>query len=82
VYDRKNTSNLGLQGNGDTAVTGAVYAPNAMLDFNGNSCFGFSGGPVISKGVIMANGNHSCVVVHNSINADVDTGPSEIGLDR
>jgi hypothetical protein len=82
VYDRKNTRNLGLQGNGDTSVTGAVYAPNAMLDFNGNSCFGFSGGPVIARGVIMANGNQSCVIIHNATNTEVDTGPSEIGLDR
>ena len=82
VYDRKNTQNLGLQGNGDTAITGAVYAPNAMLDFNGNSCFGFDQGPVIAKGVIMANGNHSCVIVHNSTDVDVDNGPPEIALDR
>ncbi len=27
VYDRENVSNLGLQGNGDTGITGAVYAP-------------------------------------------------------
>jgi len=32
--------------------------------------------------VIMANGNHSCVIVHNSTDVDVDNGPPEIALDR
>lgn len=82
VYDRLNTRNLGLQGNGDTAISGAVYAPNGKLDFNGNSCFGFSRGPVIVNGVIMANGNHSCVVIHDSSDTEVDNGPPEIALDR
>lgn len=82
VYDRRNTRNLGLQGNGDTAISGAVYAPNAKLDFNGNSCFGFRQGPVIVNGVIMANGNHSCVVIRDSSDTEVDNGPPEIALDR
>ncbi|MGZ4531469.1 MAG: DUF7305 domain-containing protein [Mycobacteriaceae bacterium] len=61
VYARNNTNPLGLQGNGGTSITGMVYAPAAALDFNGNSCFGFNGGPVIVYSVQTANGNHSCV---------------------
>jgi hypothetical protein len=63
VYDRFNAASIGLQGNGGTSVSGGIYAPSSALDFNGNSCFGFGGGPVIVNGVIKANGNKSCVNV-------------------
>ena len=67
IYDRDNTNNLGLQGNGGTSITGVVYAPASKLDFNGNSCFGFSGGPVIVSGVVMANGTKSCVTITGAV---------------
>lgn len=82
VYDRENTSNLGLQGNGDTGITGAVYAPKSKLDFNGNSCFGFSQGPVIVTGVIQANGNKSCVKVTNAADVTIPPEPAEVALDQ
>ncbi len=71
VYDRHNNSPLQLQGNGDTSISGAVYAPISKLDFNGNSCFVFRYGPVIAQGVIKANGNKSCVTVKDSTDADL-----------
>jgi Putative Flp pilus-assembly TadE/G-like len=70
IYDRNNTNNLGLQGNGGTSITGMVYAPASILDFNGNSCFGFSGGPVILDGAI-TNGNKSCVTISNAVDTAV-----------
>lgn len=82
VYDRENTKNLGLQGNGDTGITGAVYAPKAKLDFNGNSCFGFTQGPVIVTGVIQANGNKSCVKVTNANDATIPPKPAQVALDQ
>lgn len=82
VYDRNNPQNLGLQGNGGTSITGGVYAPKAKLDFNGNSCFGFSGGPVVVLGVIMANGNHSCVTVTQANQVTASTEPGEVALDQ
>jgi Flp pilus assembly protein TadG len=66
IYDRNNTNNLGLQGNGATSITGIVYAPASSLDFNGNSCFGFSGGPIVVGGIVKANGNTSCVTITNA----------------
>jgi hypothetical protein len=66
IYDRNNTNNLGLQGNGATSITGIVYAPASSLDFNGNSCFGFSGGPIVVGGIVKANGNRSCVTITNA----------------
>jgi hypothetical protein len=71
IYDRANTNNLGLQGNGGTSIDGAVYAAKSKLDFNGNSCFGFKGGPIVALGVIKANGNTSCVTITSAIDTDV-----------
>jgi hypothetical protein len=82
VYDRNNTMNLGLQGNGDTSITGAVYAPNAKLDFNGNSCFGFDQGPVIVTGVIQANGTKACVKVADAADATIPPKPAQVALDQ
>lgn len=63
IYARDNTNPLSIQGNGTTGVTGTVYAPSSKLDFNGNSCFVFTGGPVVVNGVILANGNQSCIQI-------------------
>ncbi len=71
IYDRNNTNNLGLQGNGNTSITGILYAPASSLDFNGNSCFGFSGGPIIVNSVVKANGNKSCVTISNAVDTTV-----------
>ena len=80
VYDRNNTRNLSLQGNGGTSITGSVYLRSGALDFNGNSCFGFSQGPVVVNGVVMANGNQSCVSVTNSTDATIPGVPGEVAL--
>jgi hypothetical protein len=71
IYDRNNVNNLGLQGNGGTSIAGIVYAPASDLDFNGNSCFGFSGGPIVVDSVVKANGNKSCVTVSNPVDTTV-----------
>jgi hypothetical protein len=70
IYDRNNTNTLGLQGNGGTSITGITYAPASILDFNGNSCFGFGGGPIVLNGAT-TNGNQSCVTVSNAVDATV-----------
>jgi Flp pilus assembly protein TadG len=82
IYDRLNPENLGLQGNGGTSITGAVYAPNAALDFNGNSCFGFSKGPVIVDGLIKANGNKSCIEITDAVDETAATQPGNVALDQ
>jgi Flp pilus assembly protein TadG len=79
VYDRTNTKPLGLQGNGNTLITGITYAPASLLDFNGNSCFGFSGGPII-LGSGYTNGNPSCINVTNAADITVKRLPQY--LDR
>jgi hypothetical protein len=82
IYDRDNTQGLSLQGNGDTQITGTVYALNSVLEFNGNSCFGFAQGPVVAGGVYQANGNQSCVEVSDSTGAEIEVPPGDPNLDQ
>ena len=71
VYARDNTNPISIQGNGSTSISGIVYAPASALDFNGNSCFGFSGGPIVVNGVDLANGNQSCLSITSANEATV-----------
>lgn len=82
IYDRNNPNNIGLQGNGGTSITGAVYAPKAKLDFNGNSQFGFNGGPVVVLGVLFANGNGSGITVSNAKDITAVSVPGAIALSK
>lgn len=79
LADRTNTNALTLQGNGSTELTGKVYAAGAQLSFNGNSCFGFSGGPIVVAGAGSV-GNHSCVTVLNA--ADATVAPGVLNLSK
>lgn len=82
VYDRNNTSDLGLQGNGSTSVTGTVYLRSGALDFNGSSCFVVSRGPVVARDVITASGDKACLTILDSSDAAVPQPPSEVALDQ
>jgi hypothetical protein len=82
LYDRNNPNDLSLQGNGGTSITGGVYVKRGSLDFNGNSCFGFSKGPVIAGGVIKANGTKSCVNVINAVDVISGSQPGAIALSK
>ncbi|WP_426244019.1 pilus assembly protein TadG-related protein [Nocardioides sp. LHG3406-4] len=81
VYSRSNSNPIILQGNGNTSITGKVYAVSSVLDFNGNSCFGFEGGPVVVKSAT-GNGTKGCVTVTKSVDATVATTPGDIGLSK
>ena len=65
IYSRDNTNPFSIQGNGAMGITGAVYVKSGALDFNGNSCFVFTRGPVVVNGVILANGNQSCIQIQS-----------------
>jgi Flp pilus assembly protein TadG len=82
IYDRANPRDVKLQGNGGTSLNGALYAPNANLDFNGNSCFGFSKGPVVVDGLIKANGTKSCITIADAVDRTAATQPGQIALDQ
>lgn len=67
IYDRDNLNNISAQGNGSTTITGGIYGQSATLDFNGNSAFHISGGPiVVASGT--GNGNPGTVTIDNSVN--------------
>lgn len=65
IYSRDNTNPFSIQGNGNMSIQGTVYVKSGALDFNGNSCFQFDQGPIVVNGVILANGNQSCIEIGN-----------------
>ena len=81
IYDRQNTSALNIQGNGTSSVTGAVYAPKALLEFPGNSCVAVTNGPII-VGELYGNGNTGCVNLISSIGASIPAPPGGASLDQ
>lgn len=81
VYDRLNAADLNIQGNGNSAVTGAVYAPKAQLQFPGTSCVTITNGPVIVND-LYGNGNTGCVNLVSSIGASIPAPPSGANLDQ
>lgn len=81
IYDRKNPNALALQGNGGTEVTGGIYAPNAMMTFNGTSTFGVNGGPVVVRSADGV-GNGSGISVTNATSTNLTSDPSPASLDR
>lgn len=81
VYDRGNTSPMTLQGNGNSVLTGNVYAKNALLYANGNSCHTVSQGSIIVRDLYM-NGNQSCLNVNNTSPARFELPPGGLHLDQ
>lgn len=79
LADRDASNDITLQGNGNTEMTGKVYAKSATFSFNGNSCFGFSGGPVVVNGASSV-GNKSCMSLKDASEATVGTG--DVALDQ
>jgi len=79
IYDRDNSSDIQLQGNGNTSIDGAFYAPAATFKFNGNSCFGIKTGPVVALAADSV-GNKSCIAVTNA--TEVTVGVGSIALDQ
>jgi hypothetical protein len=81
AYDRKNTSPLSLQGNGNSVLTGDVYAVSALLDANGNACHTIRSGSIIVNDVYL-NGNPSCLKIENGSPAVYIAPPSDLHLDQ
>lgn len=81
VYDRQNIAGLNIQGNGNSAITGTIYAPKALLEFPGTSCVDITNGPVIVD-KLYGNGNTGCVNLLSSIGASIPAPPNGASLDR
>ncbi|MGO4343156.1 pilus assembly protein TadG-related protein [Pedococcus sp. 2YAF34] len=71
IYDRDNPNPVSLQGNGTSTIDGILYAPASALDFNGGSTWTINGGPVVAKGVVMANGTKSGITINNPVDPTV-----------
>lgn len=80
IYDRNNTHDLFLQGNGDSSITGAIYAPASTWKYNGTSDLNVIGGPVI-LGSMTGNGTTG-VKITSSNDAEAVKLPGDIALDR
>ncbi|WP_282580312.1 pilus assembly protein TadG-related protein [Nocardioides sp. InS609-2] len=81
IYDRKNIAGLNLQGNGNSFVTGTVYAPSSTLEFPGNSFFTVTNGPVI-VGDLYGNGNTGGMNLNSVIGATIPAPPAGVSLEK
>lgn len=81
AYDRTNTSPLYLQGNGDSVLTGDVYAKSSLLDANGTSCHTVSGGAIVVNDIYL-NGNNSCLNINSADAATYELPPEGLHLDQ
>lgn len=67
IYDRDNTNDLSILGNGNVTLGGIVYAPSSKVNFNGNSCLAINKGAIVATGVVKANGQKACIEVTDAI---------------
>ncbi|WP_224279549.1 pilus assembly protein TadG-related protein [Nocardioides lacusdianchii] len=67
IYDRDNTNDLSIQGNGNVTLGGIVYVPSSKIDFNGNSCLAINKGAIVATGVVKANGQKACIEVTDAL---------------
>ena len=81
IYDRQNVAGLNIQGNGNSYVTGVIYAPKALLEFPGTSCVSVTNGPII-VGQMYGNGNTGCVNLISSVGAAIPSPPKGASLDQ
>ncbi len=81
AYDRNNTRPISLQGNGNSVLTGDVYAVRSLLDANGNSCHTVQSGSIIVNDIYL-NGNPSCLKVANGNPAVYIRPPGDLHLDQ
>jgi Flp pilus assembly protein TadG len=90
IYDRKNTADMSLQGNGGktcstctpgSLYTGTIYAPLATLSFTGNATFYVTNGPIIA-GHVASNGNKAQMVLQDAHGATIPAQPSAPNLDQ
>ena len=81
VFDRNNTETLRIVGSGGSAITGTVYAPSALLQMNGNGCFGAMQSMIVVKSVAM-NGDPACLKSNYALSRNVDMPPGQLHLSR
>ena len=81
AYDRNNSSMLRMTGNGALSFTGAIYAPSARLQINGNGCAHAYNSMIVVRDVDM-NGNNSCLQGRYNVNQNPPPQRGELSLYR
>lgn len=80
-YDRQNTSELRLTGNGANVYTGTIYAPSSKYRFNGNGCAYPQTALIIVK-TLELNGNNACLTATYTQALNVQIPPGALHLDQ
>ncbi|MCY7288726.1 MAG: Tad domain-containing protein [Cryobacterium sp.] len=80
-YDRLNTSELRLTGNGANIYTGTIYAPSSKYRFNGNGC-GYPQNALVIVRTLELNGNNACLRITYSQGLNAPIPPGELHLDQ
>ena len=80
-YDRLNTSELRLTGNGANVYTGTIYAASSKYRFNGNGC-GYPQTALIIVKTLELNGNNACLTATYVQGKNVQIPPGALHLDQ
>jgi Putative Flp pilus-assembly TadE/G-like len=80
VYDRNNTQDLRLTGNGIAGMQGTIYTASGTLQMNGNGCTATNAAVVVRD--IEMNGNPSCISVVADPSSTPDPPPAGLHLDQ
>ncbi len=81
VYDRLNTSDLTLTGNGASSYVGTIYANSARMLFDGNGCAGTNQALIIVADLEL-NGTNSCLGSDYQQNVNVYVPPAALHLSK
>jgi Flp pilus assembly protein TadG len=79
AYDRNNTRDLRLTGNGVAGMKGTIYARSGTLEMDGNGCTATNAAVVVND--IEMNGNPSCISVVADTSSPVPP-PAGLHLDQ
>ena len=81
VYDRLNTSDLNLSGNGSSLVVGTVYMMSGKLRYDGNGC-AKTNQALIVVNQLEFNGSPACLKSDYTLDANVYVPPDQLHLSK
>lgn len=81
AYDRLNTRELQLSGNGSGTVSGTIYGLSATMRYDGNGC-ARTHQSLIIVGDLEFNGNPACLRSNYALSANVYVPPNGLHLSR
>ncbi|QNN53149.1 Tad domain-containing protein [Nocardioides mesophilus] len=81
AYDRLNTSDLQLSGEGTSLYIGTIYAYSAKMRYDGNGCTKTSQALIVVH-TLEFNGNPACLKSNYTLNTNVYVPPDQLHLSR